>query len=194
MKPLNISVKRSQSRPQTVSINTPLRPSSGFSKFVLHHLSCRRKWNESAKKKNTSSSKRLQTPTSQQNPFTSRSYAFKLLKKSFVGHKTEQGSKVPSVLWKLLDHPNVSLPTKSRPPDLRSFHTSRAHYNNNPHSRSATGVLAVGGGRRAGWVKNELIKIRSPEGPRRRNSSWNLALWTEQGTGVSFRTFQRRLT
>lgn len=121
-----------------------------------------------------------------------RSYALKLLKKKFVGHKTEYGSKVQSALWKLLDHPQVSLPTKSCPHDLRSFHTSRADYNNNPHSRSVTG--AVGGGMRAGWVKREPMEIRSPERLRRRNSSWNLAMWTEQGTGVSFRMFQRRLT
>lgn len=123
-----------------------------------------------------------------------RSYALKLLKKTFVGRKTEYGSKVQSSLWKLLDHPRDSLPTKSCPHDLRSFDISRADYNNYQNSRSVTGALAVGGGMRAGWVKREPMEIRSPEGLRRRNSSWNLAMWTEQGTDVSFRTFQRRLT
>lgn len=121
-----------------------------------------------------------------------RSYALKLLKKKF--REYEYSSKVQSALWKLVDHPQVSLPTKSCPHDLRSFHISRADYNNNQHSRSVTGALAVGDGMRAGWVKREPMEIRSPEGLRRRNSSWNLAMWTEQGTGVSFRTFQRRLT
>jgi len=46
---------------------------------------------------------------SQQNKSTSR---FKLLKKKLVGHKTECFSKVQSAIWKLLDHPQVSLPTR----------------------------------------------------------------------------------
>lgn len=80
-----------------------------------------------------------------------------MLKKKLVGHKTECVSKVQSALWKLLDHPQVSLPTRSCPHDLKLVHISRADYNNNPHSRSVTGALAVGGGRRAGWVKRELM-------------------------------------